>query len=182
MLISEDEHKEKIHSWLYKYICEEHVVSSILDFKIKEFKRIDNIIEIYYEFFLLETKDFSKLGLFSLGKFLNYNQYFPYGVFHRKEKQKFIFSNKYECETLGEGVIFELPHFSSETYYDWNDGRIPEGFIANLFDYRSADNIGLKIIKKFNLLDEKSKVPECIPFRLLPHLKKSVSAYRSLLK
>jgi len=179
--MSMDKHKDEISEWLYKFVCTDYDQCAILSFKVIEFERLENVLDLHYEFYALETKKIGAHGLFKLGKFPGGNECFPYSVHYLRWKVKCIFDNKYDCETLGLSGRFDLFHFASEVTYDWRDIRIPESFIADLFDYRCADSIGLKIIKKFNLLDKQSRIPECIPLRLIPHLTKSITAYRTLL-
>lgn len=176
-----DKNKEEINEWLYQIVCLDYVECVILNFNVIEFKRLENVLELHFEFYALETKKISGHGLFYLGEFPGDREYFPYSVHSKEWKTKCVFDDKYDCETLGLSGRFDLFHFASEVTYDWRDIRIPESFIADLFDYRCADSIGLKIIKKFNLLDKQSRIPECIPLRLIPHLTKSITAYRTLL-
>jgi len=176
-----NKNEEKISAWLFKLVCEDCPLCTVLGFKVFEIKRFENILEVEYEYYVLETKNLHSTGLFSLSKSPYRREYFPYGVFRIKIKNKCTFDNKHDCEILGVSGCFDLPHFASDVYFDWSDIRLPESFIADLFDYRCVDSIGLKIIKKFNLLNGQSRIPDCIPHRLIPHLTKSLDAYRSLL-
>lgn len=172
---------EEVSAWLYKIWCAQYIQCSILGFKIFEYKQFDNILEMDFEWYALETKDITKRGLFQMVGDPLPREYFPYGIFYSEHyKINCTFKSKADCDNLAENSSIEILR-SSETYLDWSDSRLPDKLIADLFDYRCPDSIGLKIIKKFNLLDIKSKIPECLPIRLIPHLEKSVAIYRSFL-
>jgi hypothetical protein len=176
-----DKSKDEISEWLYKIVCADYEQYAILSFKVVELQRNENVLDLRYEFYALETKKLGAHGLFKLGEFPGGNECFPHSVHYLRCKAACTFENTHDCENLGFGGRFDFFPFASEVTYDWRDIRIPEDFIADLFDYRCADSIGLKIIKKFNLLDNQSRIPDCIPPRLIPHLTKSITTYRTLL-
>ena len=176
--------EEKISIWLYKYIFnsyEKDYSSTVLRFKLIEFTQIDNTLHLDYEFYVLQNKKLGASGLFRMSNERNEFEYFPFGIYCKRIKNKCIFESETDCDMLGATARMDLAYYDSELYCDWRDRRIPEELIADLFDYRCAGTIGLKIIKVFNLLDEHSRIPDCVPDRLIPHLEKSIIAYRSLL-
>jgi hypothetical protein len=175
------QNKDETSEWLYKTVCADYEQYAILSFKVVELQRHENVLDVSFEFYALETKKLGAHGLFKLDEFPESNESFPHSVHYLRWKAECIFENTYDCENLGSSGRFEFFPSVSEVTYDWRDIRIPESFIADLFDYRCADSIGLKIIKRFNLLDMQSSIPDCIPPRLIPHLKKSITAYRILL-
>jgi len=173
---------EEVSVWLYKVWCAKYNQCTILGFKVFEYKQVDNILEIDFEWYALETKDITKHGLFQMVEDPLTREYFPYGIFYSEHnKINCTFKSKAECDELAENSSIERLR-GSETYFDWSDSRLPDKLIADLFDYRCPDSIGLKIIKKFNLLDINSKIPEYLPSRLIPHVEKSVATYRDYLQ
>ena len=89
--MSMDKNKDEISEWLYKFVCADYDQCAILSFKVIEFERLENVLDLHYEFYALETKKIGAHGLFKLGKFPGGNECFPYSVHYLRWKVKCIF-------------------------------------------------------------------------------------------
>ena len=57
-----DKNKDEISEWLYKIVCADYEQYAILSFKIVELQRNENVLDLRYEFYALETKKLVHMG------------------------------------------------------------------------------------------------------------------------
>lgn len=173
---------DEVASWLYDSIYSNLDVSVITGLKVFSYKQTNNVLDIDFEFYVLEPTNSKEHGLFDMTHGPTWTEYFPDGLVYEREKSKYVFESNGDCEALGESGYLDLdsPYDSTGCYYKWDDSRIPEDIIADLFDYNFLGSAGVKIIEHFELFDKNSEIPDCIPKRLIPHLQKAINDYPSI--
>jgi len=57
-----DTNKDEISEWLYKIVCADYDQCAILSFNVIEFKRLENVLNLHFEFYALETKKLVHMG------------------------------------------------------------------------------------------------------------------------
>jgi hypothetical protein len=172
---------DEVASWLYDSIYSNLDVSVIAGLKVFDYKQTDNVLDVDFEFYVLEPTHSKEHGLFDMVHGPTWTEYFPDGLVYEREKSKYIFESKEDCDSLGESGYLDLdsPYDSTGGYYKWDDSRIPEEIIADFFDYNFMGSAGVTIIEHFELLDINTEIPDCIPKRLVPHLQKAINDYLS---
>ena len=174
--------KDEVADWVYQSICEKLDVSVIVGLQVIDYRQLDNILDVDCEFYVFEPTNSKEYGLFEMTHGPNWTEYFPNGISYEREKSKYVFDSNEDCENLGESGYLDLdsPYDSSGAYYLWDDPLLPENIVADLFDYNVRGSAGIKIVEHFELFNKQSKIPECIPKRIIPHLKKTMADYPSI--
>lgn len=170
--------KEDVENWLNEMIFSQLDVSLVAGLNVISFKQESNILDVEFELYVFEPTNSKDFGLFEIPHG-SWTQYFPAGVLYEYEKSKYVFDSEEDCANLGDSGYMDLdsPYESDSKMLFWGDAELPESIIAELFDYNLIGGAGVQIIEHFELFDEKSMIPECIPQRLIPHLSKAIFDY-----